>query len=447
MLNFTRSNCTYGAQGAWGPTGCNASGFNRREGFEGSIFEGMDGAAPVPREPTYPIVISKDGKKTPVTNYIYKTADDTIVDKKSGVKKCIGKICNFSVQEDNRILVDKKKNQCAFMSSASTRDVKTAVCSGKNATNLYVDRSVEEQKRAEAAKQAAEAEKKRQEAEAAKAAEAEKQRQAAAEAERQKQIKAAADAEAARQKQLADEAERQRQAALAQENAARAAEAERQRQAAETAAAEARRQAEIANAAAERQRQIEAAAAAERQRQAEIQAAAEAEQRRLDDIRRQREQAEQERSARWNNTLYDTPQFGASRGQYGQGFKFMCPNGTYINRFDMRSGKVVDSMRVSCSNGAVSPILGGGGGDVFTQAYSSTGFKAIPNRSDRVIDGMVFVDADGNPLKGAGGGGGAWRVIECPEGGIIVGVQGSYTNVLEKLGAVCSSRSAQYQWN
>jgi hypothetical protein len=107
--------------------------------------------------------------------------------------------------------------------------------------------------------------------------------------------------------------------------------------------------------------------------------------------------------------------YGVARAGNTTAFSLNCEDGEYITEFDVRGGKVLDSLNAKCSDGKYLGRVGGGGGN--TSIIDGGPWSYIPIRyDDWWIKNVLSAGASIDDFENRFG-----DVDYCPEGTVVVG--------------------------
>ena len=123
----------------------------------------------------------------------------------------------------------------------------------------------------------------------------------------------------------------------------------------------------------------------------------------------------------------DVPVKGGTGGQI---FNFDCPSNAFITQLTGRSGKNIDQLIVTCSDGTKSLPFGGNGGSNFTLESNPTGYKVISAYTGAKVDALQYRSTK------TGGDGGTGFTFTDPSGGDCpaVGVTGRSGSRIDAVG-------------
>lgn len=132
-------------------------------------------------------------------------------------------------------------------------------------------------------------------------------------------------------------------------------------------------------------------------------------------------------------------------GKYGYNFK--CPTGSYVTKFNGRSGSQLDRIGIECSDGQTILADGGSGGDAFIIDSQSQGFQSLMNTGFN--GGSEYQSFNG---YGKTSDNGKWNAdvyqYRCPLDQYITGIDGTTESSLVKtLNVTCDNKSEYCEKN
>merc|ERR1712187_412362 len=119
---------------------------------------------------------------------------------------------------------------------------------------------------------------------------------------------------------------------------------------------------------------------------------------------------------------------GPSHGGYGGSpFEDRCPEGEYVKAVAIRSGSLVDSIRIRCTNGNWRTRYGGNGGSNGWKYAAYRRFCGASMRSGSLVDKICLTDNSGSSWCKGGNGGSYFTDNHCSSHSkrkVLVGIKG-----------------------
>lgn len=128
-------------------------------------------------------------------------------------------------------------------------------------------------------------------------------------------------------------------------------------------------------------------------------------------------------------------------------YKFQCPSGSYVTKFNGRSGGQLDRIGIECSDGVTNLSDGGNGGDAFQIDSNNNGFQSIMNTGFN--GGSEYQSFNGH---GRTSDNGRWNAdvyqYRCPLDQYMTGIDGSIESSLVKtLNTTCDYKPSYCEKN
>jgi hypothetical protein len=124
-------------------------------------------------------------------------------------------------------------------------------------------------------------------------------------------------------------------------------------------------------------------------------------------------------------------------------YERVCPAGARVVSISGRGGDVVDAIGpLTCSDGTVLPVVGGGGGSPFSHSAGAGGYTGIDVRAGVLLDAVTLVPVTGSSATfGGGRGGGTPKpTLRCPSQLTLAGIFGTTTpSDVISIGLICRS--------
>jgi hypothetical protein len=129
---------------------------------------------------------------------------------------------------------------------------------------------------------------------------------------------------------------------------------------------------------------------------------------------------------------FETIQFG---GEGGTLQLLDCKKDSYITQILGSSGKYIDSLGIVCSDGSMIPPFGGKGGKNFSQILPG-GISLLEIKTGVLVDNLKVTLKNENVSISFGGQGGKFNVLDCGKG-LLSGLKIREGIFIDKIGAIC----------